>query len=185
MSKTPAHIGVIGTLGPEGTDSQKATEYYLQHILKTKGAVKLFDTLEEGIGALVKNQTNYYIAPSICQKLDSLFFRFIDKIEICDSFVADTHDFVLARNPRVKHEYASIASPASNIALIEHEPSIPRDITPVFANNKSQSARICGTGRTDLAITNLRSAKIHNLEIIKNYGKIKMSWTVFQTKGKK
>jgi len=173
---------ILGTLGPKGTNSKDATDYYLKkNNLPNDAKVLLFDTLEEGIGALVKKEIDYYIAASVYPNLNMVLFRFIYKIQICDTFMCHTNNLVLAtRTDFNKKKYSRVSSVSATLSLIEHDSSIPNDIIRIFAHSNPEAAQMCSIKKSDIAVTNLPSAKLYDLKIVKDFSSINMSWTVFK-----
>ncbi len=182
MSNTPLPLGTFGILGPEGSDTQKVTKYYLENLLLGHGEIIMFDVLEKGINALVEGDLDQFIISSLHPQLNSVFFHHFGKIEIIDAFIAESHEIVLARNPKSKHEYKKITTGPSFQAFINCSSEIPKGLECIISESNITAARLCALGKTDLALTNENAAKIHNLEVLKNFGPIKMSWTVLMKK---
>ncbi|MDR6352663.1 hypothetical protein [Pantoea sp. SORGH_AS_0659] len=90
---------IIHTLGPEGTNCEKAGYLWLES-KKVYGDVKLYSTLEDALIEVRKNTHDLLLGCAVYPDLHKIVFENLDFLEIQDSFVMPTWNMVLAKNHR-------------------------------------------------------------------------------------
>ena len=170
----------IATLGPSGTNSEKATKYYAQNLLKEKISIQFFEDIEKGFSDLLESKCKYLILPSVYPSLSEQIFKNIHTIEMIDSFIHETFPLVIAKKKETNiQDVQSVSLVEATNALIEKDGKFSKKMKKIFKQSNPIAAAACKNGESDLVVTNLISAQKQNLQIITNFSSIKMNWIVF------
>jgi hypothetical protein len=163
-------ISKIFTLGPSGTNLEKASFEYLLRI-KSEGRVFLYPTLEEAVEKMDYDEHSALLACIVYPNLHHLVFRNLDKLRLLECFMADTYAMVLAA--KINAFPKSVCTHPAPVDLL------PPSITDrFFVNSNSQAASDCATGKFDGCITTHTCAQQNNLHVIVDYGSIPMGFSV-------
>ena len=164
---------VIGTLGPEGTNSELASLKYLtDNNLSDKGVVKLYLTPEQAIDALINMEIDKCVLCIVYPRLNEIVFRNLEYIEMTDTYMLPTYAMVIAGSSSAV-KYCSHAAP---IDLIEKGKNVE------IVNSNAEAAKLCKMGKFDACVTTRKAADLYKLNIVKDYGEVNMGWAVFSRK---
>lgn len=168
---------VISTLGPEGTCSEYASQFYINEN-SHDGRINLYSTFEEAVSALKYGKSDCVIIPSAYTKLADIIFQEQNVIEIADVFKLATPNLVIANRGDVKDikRIATHSSPSSLAKKYFPEAEL------VLAKSNSEAANMLSANQVDACITTIMCAEKHAFNIIHNFGGIAMGWNVLKRK---
>lgn len=165
---------IIATLGPEGTCSEMAANYYGKKTFDNF-SIELYNTFESAVDSLKDGKSTAVIIPSAYKKLSKIIFREKEFIALKDVFIFDTPEIVFAMDYG-NNEINSIASQSSPLYLIKDK--FDENIF-VESNSNSRSALMVKEGLADACLTTKICADKYSMKIINNFGHIHMGWNVF------
>lgn len=96
-----APVGVIGTLGPSGTNSEKGAREYMQRQGLGNFDLRLYDTFEEVANGVIEGRLDLGVICTAYLKFSRVYFERAPKLRITDAFVAALHPMVIAARPGV------------------------------------------------------------------------------------
>ena len=168
---------IISTLGPAGTDSERAAHHYTNRLRTnpwTKHEVVLFSSFEEVLRSVSIEKAHCGIVPAAYNELFQLHVQALnDGLYIRDVFILPTKEMVLAKGKYCNGKIKSIALHPSTESLV------PFGIEKVYVRSKPLGIEKVVNGEVDAAIASRDVAEKHNLEIVESYGEIPMTWEVF------
>jgi prephenate dehydratase len=171
---------LVGTLGPPGTSSEQAARLLCQHLSPAEMAeVLLFDTYEAAIQALRAGDVSHVVVANAYSGIHSFYMD--TEIILAGAYVMDTPDYGIARvRGRSTPECPTVATHPAPVSLIEQ--LLPRQYNAgeiVLTSSTSAAARATHDKDTDLALTTVPAAALHDLEFISRTRRIRMLWSVF------
>src|SRR4051794_13599345 len=86
----------VHTLGPKGTNCEKASLLWLEK-MGIAGEVVLHKTLEDAILKVKETENSVLLGCAVYPHLHDLVFSNLSKIELIDSFIMPTYNMVLAK----------------------------------------------------------------------------------------
>jgi prephenate dehydratase len=159
----------IHTLGPSGTNCEAAANSYLEK-KGAKGKICLHETLEKAVIEIEHNENSMLLGCVVYPELHTLVFSNLTKLKLVECFVFPTLNMVLASGNGKSGSVSSHPAPKN---------LIPEYINEIkMVNSNSQAAINCYKGITDACITTITAAKKYNLEILEDFGKIPMGFTI-------
>ncbi|MED3729307.1 hypothetical protein ACT6P6_16280 [Priestia endophytica] len=170
-------VKVVHTLGPAGTNCEKAGLLWLEK-QKIKGEVVLHKTLEEALPYVKETENSILIGCAVYPYLHDIVFKNLSNLELIDSFIMPTYNMVLAAKEEVDF---------SKDTIIASHPA-PANLAQAFSSNirlvdsNAQAALDCSLGIVDSCITTIKAAEQHNLFIVKDFGEVPMCFTVHARK---
>jgi len=170
-------MNYIYTLGPAMTNCEKAAMEWNKKT-NSNAEIILFDTLEDAFLQMQqKNDKNILLMSCIVYpKLFELVFDNLIDMEFQELYLTDTYPMVLA----TKDLDATIQKVASHPAP---RPLLKDTNYEVhLANSNSEAALLCVNGVTDACITTGVCVEKHNLNIVKDFGKVKMGFALHKLK---
>ena len=160
----------ISTLGPEGTDSQRAAHHYALSSGISDYDILLCESFEDALDR-VRDGSDFGIVPAAYPGLFALHCKYRD-LPIIGSFVLYTKSMVLAR--------ANQNGPIRTVALHPATKHLLSDqYEPVFINSKPLCLRKVVDGDVDAGIGSKDVAEELGLKIVEEFGEIPMTWEVF------
>ncbi|KLJ04931.1 bacilysin biosynthesis protein BacA [Streptomyces albidoflavus] len=165
-----SRVTVIHTLGPSGTNLEKAAHHWLA-ARGTAGKVVLHAEVEDSLGTMAFDGTEAVLACAVYPRLHDLVFQNLHRLEMADSFILDTHDMVLAGRP----DHAALATIVSHPApssLVAQRGEI------TLTSSNSRAAALCAAGRYDACVTTGPAAAASGLRLIENFGPVPMIFTL-------
>lgn len=167
---------VLGTLGPEGTNSQKAAREYLLRA-GANAELRLFDTFEEVATALIDHTLDRALICTAYLKFSALYFERVPELHIAESFVADLHPMVIATRPG---QAAGIASFTAQPAILPLVRRYLAEVDYVPAASNASAARDVVARKVDAALTTEVAAMTHGLAIVMRMPPLRIPFAVFE-----
>lgn len=172
MSSTQTnHVTVIHTLGPAGTNCEKAAHFWF----KSKGMhdyrVILHDTLEVAVDHIV-DISHALLGCVVYPDLHRLVFSNFKKLYLSETFVMDTYEMVLA----TKNSGGSIESIVSHPAPVDLVSGYDCQVT--YANSNASAAQMCRSGVSEACVTTGDLAERFDLNIRERFGIVPMGFTI-------
>ena len=178
---------ILGTLGPKGTSSEEALNYVITQLQAEEIDVSylLFDTFTALREALLQEQVDLALVPHAYDKINEFYME--PDFDLGFIFMYPTPVYGLAKKKNAQLDLRGckiVTHPAPLPLLSKLLPNYKdqKTIKVELANSTSAAAIQVKQGLADLAITNEKAVKGHDLEFISIYGKIPMSWSVFYKK---
>ncbi|GAA3006580.1 prephenate decarboxylase [Streptomyces drozdowiczii] len=165
-----SRVTVIHTLGPSGTNLEKAAHHWLTR-RGTTGKVVLHAEVEDGLDAMAFDSTEAILACAVYPRLHDLVFQNLHRLEMADSFILDTHDMVLAGRPDHASLSTIVSHPAPSSLVAERG-----EVTLTSSN--SRAAALCAAGQFDACVTTGPAAAAEGLRLIENFGPVPMIFTL-------
>ena len=174
----------LGTLGPEGTSSEvTAAVIAEQHGLK----VELFGTFEDVLDRLVDGTIDWALVPSAYQWLAR--FHWHPRVQLQAFFPLATPDYGIAAPegstgtpPGGAGDTIQVASmPEVSWVYTEVAPGVLRErqVQWVEAVSTQHAAQLLAAGKADLAVTNARGVRNHDLRWLARRPGAEIVWTLF------
>lgn len=170
----------IHTLGPEGTNCQRAAYHWLQqnNIDADKAEVILHPTLEDGVKAVVEDENALLLGCIVYPQLHELVFNNLDQLYLKDCFVLPTFNMVLAtKQCEDVEQIRTIVSHPAPVSLIR---DLDRDVTLTTSNSKAAS--LVAASIFDACITTRKSAEMYGLKELKDFGEVPMGFSIHSVK---
>jgi hypothetical protein len=168
---------VIGTLGPAGTNSEKAAREYLRRDV-IHGEVLLFDTFEEVVRRLLEGALDKAVVCTAYLKFSALYFERVPQLRMSEVFVADLHPMVVAtrsgfaRDGRPSFAVQPAIQPLIRRYLAEGQ------ILPAASN--ASAAHDVAKGKADACLTTEVVARACGLEIVSRMPPLQIPFVVFE-----
>ncbi|MGQ0576628.1 MAG: hypothetical protein ACT4RN_20870 [Pseudonocardia sp.] len=162
-------ITSLHTLGPEGTNCQKAAqEWYARR--GEPGGIVLHPTLEAAVEAMPYDGTSALLGCVVYPDLHTIVFGNLHRLELSEVFVVPTHHMVLAAR--------SAAVPALVATHPAPQQLVPAGVAKVFSTSNTQAATECAAGAVEGCITTDVAAARHGLNVLRDFGPVSMGFTV-------
>ncbi|AXK37072.1 bacilysin biosynthesis protein BacA [Streptomyces armeniacus] len=172
---TVGTIRSLHTLGPTGTNLESAAHMWLDRQgLTGDGAVTLHPSLESALETVPRTGEHALVACAVYPFLHTLVFENLLVCRMVDSFLAPTHDMVLAAGPHAPDKPRTVATHPAPASLV------PPDSERHVVNSNAQAAIDCAAGKTEGCITTLVAARAHGLRVVRSFGRVPMVYTVHQ-----
>jgi hypothetical protein len=181
----------LGTLGPSGTSSHLAAGLLVErHGLH----IRLFDTFDDVLAALVDRKVEYALVPSAYQGLTR--FHWHRDLRLVAFFPQATPEYGIAAPPETETETEMATEtvpeagrgPVRVAAMWEvrriYAEVVPaalsgREVRWVDADSTQHAAEILAAGGADLAVTNAPGVLAHGLSWVARRPGAEIVWTVF------
>ncbi len=175
----------VGTLGPENTSSGQTLNYLLtQWALKNVTVQPCwFNSFTELKDSLLKNEVDLALVPHAYEKINDFYMQPEFKLKFLFTYPTPIYGLAKKKNSPLLLENCTIVTHPAPLPLLSQLLPKNTDKTKInvqFVNSTSVAALKVKEGLADLAITNEKALKDYNLEFISTYGKIDMSWSIFQ-----
>ncbi|MFF7178568.1 bacilysin biosynthesis protein BacA [Streptomyces sp. NPDC008121] len=168
--RTLSRVSRIHTLGPTGTNLEKAAHHWFAE-RGLAGAVVLHSEVEDGLDTMTFDGTEAILACAVYPRLHDLVFGNLHRLEMVDSFILDTHDMVLASRPG-HTALATIVSHPAPSCLVADRGAV------TLASSNSRAAALCAAGEFDACVTTARAAAAEGLRVVENFGPVPMVFTL-------
>lgn len=165
---------VVATLGPNGTNSEKAAHEYIKAQGLEGSTLRLFRTFEEACDALMAGDVDVVIACTAYLKFSALYFERVPAIKFVSSFVIDLDEMVIARRPGGPTTPATLTVQPAIWPLIRR--FVPLDFVP--ADSNASAAVEVSHGRYALCLTTATAAAAHGLEVVVAMPPLQMPFAV-------
>ncbi|MFE2554931.1 bacilysin biosynthesis protein BacA [Streptomyces sp. NPDC059352] len=168
--RTLSRVARIHTLGPSGTNLEKAAHHWFAE-RDLAGTVVLHSEVEDGLDVMAFDGTEAILACAVYPRLHDLVFGNLHRLEMVDSFILDTHDMVLAGRPGQTDVATIVSHPAPSCLVADRG-------TVSFASSNSRAAALCAAGEFDACVTTDRAADSEGLRVVENFGPVPMVFTL-------
>lgn len=169
-------IEKIHTLGPAGTNCEKAAKYMRANSNNPRCEIILHDTLEDAVRVMGRTGSDALVACVVYPDLHEIVFKNLSWLKLAETVVIPTHEMVLAKRQGTK-EIKSIACHPAPESLVP-EAIVDR----LIVESNVVAATICMEGKYDGCITTMPAAQKCGLEIVTNFGPIPMGFTLHTVK---
>jgi len=182
----------ISTLGPEGTDSERAAKYFgsrlwrpghyehgpewhrraFPEMYEDPVRIDLRDTFEEALEEVRQQRSHFAIVPAAYNNLFRLHCEYRD-LDIWQTFPLATKEMVLAKR-----------SETNGIKTVALHPSTdylaPEGMKKLYIPSKPLCVEAVVNREADAVIGSIDVIEQHELEIMESFGEIPMTWEVFR-----
>ncbi|WP_206957891.1 hypothetical protein [Trinickia acidisoli] len=169
----------IHTLGPAGTNCEKAAGVYLDR-RGIDGQIVLYDTLEEAADEMMgtEESDDLLLGCIVYPYLHELVFRNHHWMKLVDCFVIDTYDMVFASRLNDASRVESIGSHPAPVDLLAGVAGLSSSLEPMLVTSNSEAARLCVAGRFDACISTRVAAERAGLNVLQNFGPVPMGFSI-------
>jgi hypothetical protein len=170
-TQTPDPVRVLHTLGPTGTNCEAAAHHWFEkHGID--GRVVLHDTLEAGVEAMRESgeHAEALLGCVVYPDLNTLVFANLEWLQLTDCFVMPTFNMVVASAD------GSMPTRVATHPAPKH--LVPRGCEYAFVNSNAVAAASCASGDFDGCVTTLAAARLHKLEIVRDFGAVPMGFSI-------
>lgn len=168
----------VHTLGPTGTNCEKAAHLWLENNGK-QGSVKLHDSLEDAAAYMKETDDEDILLGCIVYPyLHHLVFKNLNHLKLIDCFVMDTHNMVFASKNHNLSEIRTVGSHPAPQDLIHQVPGINKHVAIELFNSNSEAARQCAANAIDACISTDISARRCGLTILADFGPVPMGFSI-------
>jgi hypothetical protein len=167
----------VGTLGPAGTNSEKAAREYLQRT-GIDSDLLLFETFEEVVDRLLEGALDQVVVCTAYLKFSALYFERVPRVRMSEVFVADLHPMVIATRPGFgRADQSSFAVQPAILPLVRHR--LDEGQILAAASNAS-AAHDVADGKADVCLTTEVAAQSCGLEIVSRMPPLQIPFVVFE-----
>ncbi|MFI6120774.1 bacilysin biosynthesis protein BacA [Streptomyces sp. NPDC051064] len=174
LDRTLSGVTRIHTLGPTGTNLEKAAHHWFAD-RRVTGTVVLHAEVEDGLDAMNFDGTEAILACAVYPRLHDLVFGNLHRLEMVDSFILDTHDMVLASRPDQGTVTTIVTHPAPS-CLVTGRGNVS------LTSSNSRAAALCAAGEFDACVTTDAAALAEGLRVVQNFGPVPMVFTLHSGK---
>ncbi|MCG7498656.1 hypothetical protein MHO82_17450 [Vibrio sp. Of7-15] len=164
-------ISEIHTLGPKGTNCEKAAYHYIKE-KKLDAEVILHDSLESAVEVVLKKTSSALLGCVVYPDLHNIVFSNLENMQLGDVFLLDTYEMVLASREGVESEIKRVASHPAPQNLV------PEGLDIQLCSSNAQAAHLCSSLEVDGCITTSEAARNKGLKLVRDFGKVKMGFSI-------
>lgn len=172
----PPPAMVIGTLGPEGTNSEKAAAEHLQRA--GGGDLLLFDTFEEVAERLLDGTLDMAVVCTAYLKFSALYFERVPRLRMVEAFVADLHPMVIAVKPGSAHVGRPTFAVQPAILPLVRRHLADGQVIPAASN--ASAARDVAGGKADTCLTTEVAARACGLDVVCRMPPLRIPFVVLE-----
>ncbi|CAM3669457.1 prephenate dehydratase [Vibrio aerogenes CECT 7868] len=171
----------VYTLGPPGTSSEFASQYFCnrmnQNYQQRRHRINLMPTYEAARDQ-VKNQHGVMVVANAYASINDFYMD--PNLELLATFVFDTPLYGLAVKQEVPDRELRVASHPAPIPLIEELIPDGLQVSEIIRmTSTSAAAKAVVNNEVDMALTTEIAAGLHKLRFISRIRPIHMLWSVF------
>lgn len=171
----------IHTLGPAGTNCEKAACYWLQKN-NIKGNIRLYPTLEKAAEQVRQDYDGALLGCIVYPDLHNIVFQNLGWLELKSCFVLDTHNMLFASRFTGYCDIHHVGSHPAPQSLFDELPLLSRQVRKTLFTSNSESGVQCAHGIVDGCITTLTTAEKYNLHILHDFGPVPMGFSIHAPK---
>ncbi|MFW8595108.1 prephenate dehydratase [Cribrihabitans neustonicus] len=164
-----AWVGRIHTLGPSGTNCEKAALAWAGRKCPN-AAVSLHRSMEQAASAVAGAPGSVLLSVVAYPQLHSIIYEHLGNLRLIDVFIMNTDNMVLASSTG-EMPVLCATHPAP-------EKLLPPSMQRIYAASNVLAAAECAEGRADGCITTLRAAERYGLTILRSFGPVPMGFTI-------
>lgn len=177
----------IHTLGPSGTSSEYASQFFHRwmgdHYSDSSHTIHLDDSYELA-RKNIDEENGLLIVANAYPKINDFYMD--TRLKLLATFLYDTPLYGLVANRVLPDRPLTVASHPAPVPLIaELLPAGLRIAKIVEMSSTSAAAQAVACGEVDIALTTEIAARLHNLNFISRTRPIHMLWSVFASKIRK
>lgn len=168
----------VHTLGPTGTNCEKAAQEYLRRQSKA-GNIRLHETLEVAVEELINSEEGGVLLGCIVYpQLHDIVFKNLGKLKLVDCFVIDTHEMVFAGRSTSLSAISSVGTHPAPKHLVSEVLDLRPDVRVTICDSNSAASLQCANGDFDACITTDVAATKNGLHIFKSFGPVPMGFSI-------
>ncbi len=178
----------IGTLGPQGTTSYFATQYFIEYIKKYNRHIEAEILLEEKFDIVTKDllegNVDLIIVPNAYEKITDMYWN--PRLSNLFTFLLETPKYAIASRvgeDMKERQNFKLASCSPVLCLVDYfmeELNIPAESYEIIrANSTTRAAEMVENKVVDMAITNATSIEDRDLEFISSKLSAQVLWSIF------
>ncbi|MGJ3349356.1 hypothetical protein [Morganella morganii] len=171
----------IHTLGPNGTNCEKAAHHWLSEN-NIKGNVKLYPTLESATECVRQDKDGVLLGCIVYPDLHNIVFRNLTWLELKACFVLDTHNMLFASRHTDYNDIRHVGSHPAPQHLFAELPLLNKEVRKTLFTSNSESGVQCAHGAVDGCITTLTTAQKYHLHILHDFGPVPMGFSIHAPK---
>ena len=165
----------IATLGPSGTDSERAAIYYGNKLGKPY-QLDLRRSFDNALQMVRSQEASFGIVPAAYKAVDDDLFRLHVRnrdLVIVEAFPLATKEMCLGKKPGTE-EIRRVALHPTTDSLC------PPGVEKLYIHSKPLCVEAVVKGEADAAIGSVDVMRQYGLEIAEGFGEIPMTWEVFR-----
>jgi len=168
-------VRFIHTLGPSGTNCEKAAQEWREEKGFLDAKIVLHETLEVALLEAKKEySTSVVVGCVVYPELHGIVFNNLNDTALLDMFFSDTYEMVIAENRQQEINEYSVASHPAPKSLLE---KIQLD-SIVEATSNVNAAELCSEGKVKACLTTKIGALDRQLDIVESFGVVRMGFSV-------
>jgi uncharacterized protein DUF3291 len=181
QSPFPPPAGLIGTLGPERTNSEKGADEFMSREKLADQELRLYPTFEDVADRVIDGTLECGVICTAYLKFSALYFERAPKLRITDAFVSDLHPMVIASQPgksltgRLRLACQPAILPLLNRFLGDTE------VRPAASN--ASAALDVVAGEADVCLTTEAAALAASLKILIRMPPLQIPFAIFERSG--
>jgi len=173
--------GVVGTLGPEKTNSEKSAHEYMLREQLTAYELRLYDTFEEVADRVIDGTLDRGIVCTAYLKFSAVYFERAPKLRIAEAFVSALHPMVIAARPGIALTgQLRLAIQPAILPLLRRFLG-QTEVKPA-ASNASAALDVIA-GKVDVCLTTEAAAVAAGLEILIRMPSLQIPFAIFERSG--
>lgn len=169
------------TLGPEGTDHERATSAFIdfQGLNEVAEVELVYDLALEGLEKVRTEPNSFLVQCSAHGDTNTVNMRYPQEVTMLAVFMYATKELGLIARKGIEKPKSLGLMPATRAYLLDMEDW--RDIPAVNEPSKPVVAENLVRGKYDAGITSVECARKNPeiLEVVKSFGKVMTSWAVY------
>jgi prephenate dehydratase len=166
-------VTTLHTLGPTGTNCERAAHEWFRRQGRSDGKVVLHATLEKALEEL-DSPSAALMGCVVYPDLHKIVFNNLDRLVMADCIIMPTDDMVLAARPGML--LGDVRTAGSHPAPASLLYDVTDDVT--LCDSNAQAATRCAHGEFDACVTTRTAATREGLEILRSAGQVSMGFTV-------
>ncbi|MDP0929770.1 prephenate dehydratase [Paracoccus onubensis] len=170
-SRRFAWVRKVHTLGPQGTNCEKAARFWVDR-LALDAPIVLHQSIERAATEVAVCDAEVMLGVVAYPDLHSVMYTHVRTMRLLDLFIMNTDEMVMAVPPgRDTEPRICVTHPAPQALL-------PERIQRRFVASTALAAQECACGRAEGCITTLAAADRHGLRVLHRYGPVPMGFTI-------
>ncbi len=175
---TMSQVRRLHTLGPTGTNCERAAHEWLRRRGVEAPDVVLHRTLEEAIGH-VDDPSEALLGCVVYPALHGIVFNNLHKLVLTDCLIIPTDEMLLASRPGTPlSDVKTAGSHPAPVSLLD-----AFGVTTTLCNSNAEAAIRCASGEFDACITTRTAAQAHGLEVLRSFGTVSMGFSIHCLRG--
>ena len=173
--------GVVGSLGPERTNSEKGAHEYMLRAQLAAYELRLYSTFEEIADRVIDGTLDRGVICTAYLKFSAVYFERAPKLRITEAFVSDLHPMVIA---------SRLGVPLAGRLTLACQPAIlpllgrfiGQTVVKPAASNASAALDVVA-GEADVCLTTETAAVAAGLNILIRMPPLQIPFSIFERSG--